>query len=220
MIKQVIKSVSDIWWCSKELNEEQRWKAAYVFVVCCVIYFPLVFVRLLKLVFQIQIIERSLLCILWKILFGYKKLPMEINIGWNIVRTSAKIRVPIELIRAGTETKDGIKSLRLEETPHYKSIKPLIENNHIPSDDLEYENYMRAYQNGRNTGDKMIMMKKKVRDFAMLFKSGSHNSFVITYLPEISLRHGIKVELYDGVHRAVTAKVCGVKVIDCMLLLK
>lgn len=76
---------------------------------------------------------------------------------------------------------------------------------------------MKTYQNGRNTGEGVATVKKMVHDLVPLFKSDSHDFFVVTYSPVFSLRHGFKVELFDGVHRAVIAKACGVKTIKCMI---
>jgi len=218
MIKIFSIKLFDIWKSIIEINCKEKWRSIYKLIICYLLYFPLIIMRLFN--FILQLIENYQWNLLWKILFNYQKKAMLIDIGWNTVKTSAIICVPIEFIRAGIETKEGIKSLRLEETPHYKYIKSIIDNTNIESEYLDYEYYMKTYQKGRNTEDDKNKLYEIANDISCKFKSGINDCFIITNIPNISLRQGLIVELYDGVHRAVIAKACGIKIINCLLLSK
>src|SRR3989338_3062199 len=81
----------------------------------------------------------------WKIKFHYTKEPKTIDILWTKVDTIGFINVPVDIISAGILTPLGLQMKQLEETPHFKLVKDLIENKDDSESRAKYYNYINTF---------------------------------------------------------------------------
>lgn len=159
--------------------------------------------------------------LLWKRRFSYTKEPKTVDILWTHIDTLGFIIVPIDILCAGILTPSGLRMNQLEDTPQYKFIKDIIEQNGNSDSRAQYQYYIKTFFPDNNTEQEMDKIEKMVSSFKEDHRKKIDNTDIVTYLPKYSReKDSYSIALCDGIHRVSIAKILGYKSIKCRLILE
>jgi len=151
----------------------------------------------------------------WKFSFHYKKDAQIVDVRWRTVETIGVIDAPIDLIFAPICTEKGNQLMHIENTPHYRWIKDLIEGKVNDLNKNEYFQYNRQYFPDENADEQLNDVTRLVSEIS---SQKNPTIEILTYPPNEILRSDISFRIFDGVHRAAIAKSLGYKIIKCRIV--
>lgn len=142
----------------------------------------------------------------------------RLQTGYGKVFTKGKIKVPIKELVANIWTESGCRATTIENTPHYRWIKDLLEVNESQKTQDNYHKYLSLYYPEENASQGL----KKVKKFISSYQGSKNKEEFLTIvisLPGIqNIFTSPNFQIIDGVHRAALACALGKKEIYCRLL--
>jgi 2-polyprenyl-3-methyl-5-hydroxy-6-metoxy-1,4-benzoquinol methylase len=149
----------------------------------------------------------------WKKKFSFVPEIKGMDMIWQKVPTVGFVTVPLENLLARIWTKSGIKEIPIEETPHHKWIKDIIENRDDSNSQTIYRQYIKTYFPRENIELWMERTKKMI--LSINDKKNLHKFPLVVSLPIKKTSNEYIFIIYDGVHRASIAKALGEKKLQC-----
>ena len=153
---------------------------------------------------------------IWKEKLGFTPEERIIDTGWNKAHTFGYITVPANMIYGRIRTKNGLKIIPLENTPHYKWIKNIINNEDAAVPGKEYYEYSKIFFPDEDPDKQMQNIKKMAISFRD--NGGIEKAAIIIHLPSRMNDGSYRLVLYDGTHRAAIAKILGHEYLKCHLV--
>ena len=152
----------------------------------------------------------------WKRRFSYKFEPKAIDARWSSIDTHGLIQVPLDILLAPINTSGGKTLVAIEQTPHYRLVKSMIDGKDDKESINRYRDYLITYYSKedaeagiRHVIDLVDSVKEQEDDKLLT---------IITRAPKL-YRGAYYAVIFDGLHRSAIAKALGHKSIQCRLVL-
>ena len=152
----------------------------------------------------------------WKAEFSFTPEHAVVDLGFGTIGTIGTIRVPLELLRSPILSHAGWRVVALEETPHFRWIRDLIDRRDDADSKDAYQRYLRLFHPDEDIDGTLLKIAELAETIRSEVKDGE--TLTIVSHPPSDYQGQFCVVIYDGNHRACIAKALGHSHITCRLV--